>query len=171
MADAPAQLSLDSARRLDAMYREWQAFKLAQGGQGGSTGIAGIGVNAPLGWIQFNNGSLISGAANRWKYSVDVMPNPFAKLVTPNLTALATTQSAFNTAEIGNTSTSAMGLTIVTSSPQCGDIVGVKPLHQTYKGPVLAQLFWTFFESGNPDTGYWAWWVTLPNFLNVQEPT
>ena len=165
----PAQISTGDALVLRELVREWRAGKL--GGSPGGTPLPDASLAGPIGWIIPSTATLLTGKYFRWKYGATVVSTPFAKLLGSPMTDLSTaTTFAFNTAENANTQTQVLGdIAVVTASPECGDCIGLSPITDTYKGPVLAQLFWTFFESGDPATGYWAWWFTLPNRVVYKE--
>jgi len=152
------------------MFKEWQSFKAAMGiTTNGGTPQNGFNARAPDGIIQPTGKTLISGSTNRWRYAVSVQPNPFNHKLSAPADALATSQTGYNFLEIGNTSSSVWGNTIVTSSPACGDITAVVDAHTSYANYTFpAWLYWTWFESNDPDSGYYAWWFCAPNMLTIQ---
>lgn len=138
--ESVAQLTVASTRRLDQMYREWQAYKAAQGGRTGSTGPGGVNLNAALGWIKITAKTSIPNG--RYRYTVEVISSPFAPILSPPQDAWATSQTAYCATEFGDDPPSTDAMTILNGAP------------------VLAQLFWSWVESNDPDNGYWAWWFT-----------
>lgn len=141
-SEAPAEISVADAERLARMYREWTAFKRSTGGdtQGGNAGV-GVNLNAPVAWVRLTAKTAISGG--RYRYTVEVLANPFGPKLPSPLAALASSQSGYAANEWG------------TGTPS-GDAIA------TLNGsPVLAQLFWTWVESNNPASGYWAWWFNV----------
>ena len=97
-------------------------------------------LNAPIAWIRLTSKTAIPGS--RYRYECDVIANPFAHKLTPALATRATARVAYCVTEFGD-------------EPATTDAMA------SLKGaPVLAQLFWTWIESGDPSNGYWAWWFT-----------
>ena len=139
--DAPAEISVGDALKIAQVVREWTAFKRASGGdtQGGVDGVA-VQLNAPIGWVRIIDKTSIAGS--RYRYTVEVIPSPFAPKLTPAQAALATSQVGYCVTEFGD------------EPPESDATLILKG------APVLAQLFWTWVESNDPAKGKWAWWFT-----------
>jgi hypothetical protein len=104
-----------------------------------ATGDAPI-LNAPTAWIRITGKTAIPGG--RYRYTCEVIANPFSAKLTPALDVRAASRVAYCATEFG-------------------DVTPTSDATASLKGaPVVAQLFWTWIESGDPTNGYWAWWFT-----------
>jgi hypothetical protein len=119
------------------------AVRVVEGKQGpqGARNQHGQFFNPPSAFIVVTD-KVRDGTNWRWDYTCKVLNAPFV-----DASEMAVDQSARNIFEIMNTDTNEMGYTVVTSDPECGDIIGITPVEPDAAMIFPATLWWDADES------------------------